>query len=323
MLRERRYVLILDEVMECVSKYNALSDHDIKVLLKSGYVSPCENTSNLIWSEIDDDKYIGKFGAVRHLCLNRKLDLYGGKVLLETFPIEFLNCFSEVYILTYLFKGSAMSSYLKAHGLTYEMLTIQDNKIKPWSEFCDESSRKRDLRGLITIYEGPMNKIGTKIGQSCPLSSTWYDTQATQKTSAIASLKASTGHYFKKVADTRAIDNAWTVFKPQVKRLKGDGYSKGWIPVNCRATNQYIDKRSLAYLCNVFHNPTIVQYFKQRGIAFNQDLYALSEMLQWIWRSQIRRCDPIHLFIPSERMRGLLYLWLNTRSTPELIRQLS
>jgi hypothetical protein len=79
----------------------------------------------------------------------------------------------------------------------------------------------------------------------------------------------------------------------------------------------------MAYLCNVFPNPVIRQYLNGRNIKVNSDLYALSEMLQWIWRSQIRRYDPIHLFIPSERMRSLLYLWLDTRSTPELIQKLS
>lgn len=322
-IKQKRYILILDEVMECVTKYNSLSSHDIKVLINSGYISTPDTAGSLIWSDAIDNSYTGKFGHIRHLCLNRKLDLYGGKVLLEVFPIEFLKCFSEVYILTYLFEGSAMSSYLKTHGLTYEMLTVHDDKIKPWAEFSDENALKSEYKDLITIYDGSMNEIGIKQGRGCPLSSTWYDRQVSSKSKALSVLKGSTGNFFKKVAATNARHNAWTVFSDHKSRLKGDGYTRGWLPFNCRATNKHIEKRSLAYLCNVYHNPTIVQYFDQRGIAFSQDLYALSEMLQWIWRSQIRRYDPIHLFIPSERMRSLLYLWLDTRSTPELIRKLS
>ena len=51
-------------------------------------------------------------------------------------------------------------------------------------------------------------------------------------------------------------------------------------------------------------------YFEDRGIKVQEDLHALSEMVQWIWRSQIRRGDPITVFIPSERMRSLLIDWL-------------
>jgi hypothetical protein len=34
-------------------------------------------------------------------------------------------------------------------------------------------------------------------------------------------------------------------------------------------------------------------------------------MIQFIWRSAIRDGKPIHLFVPSERMRTLLKDWMN------------
>jgi hypothetical protein len=76
----------------------------------------------------------------------------------------------------------------------------------------------------------------------------------------------------------------------------------------------------MAYLCNWFYHPVIKGYFQDRGIRVNEEAYALSSMIQWIWRSQIRRGDPITLFVPSERMRGLLKQWLSTSSAAELIR---
>jgi hypothetical protein len=80
--------------------------------------------------------------------------------------------------------------------------------------------------------------------------------------------------------------------------------------VNAKATNDYIEKRSLAYLCNIFHQPIIKGFFEERGIMVYEDLHALSEMVQWLWRSQIRRGDPVTVYAPSERMRGLLKMWL-------------
>ena len=41
-------------------------------------------------------------------------------------------------------------------------------------------------------------------------------------------------------------------------------------------------------------------------IEIDEDGFALSELLQWIWRSQIRQGKPIILYIPSKRMRELL-----------------
>ena len=37
---------------------------------------------------------------------------------------------------------------------------------------------------------------------------------------------------------------------------------------------------------------------------------ALGALLQWAWRSQIRNAKPIDIYIPSERMRELLYNWI-------------
>ena len=43
----------------------------------------------------------------------------------------------------------------------------------------------------------------------------------------------------------------------------------------------------------------------------DENKYALSEMIQWIWRSAIRNGEDIYIYIPSRRMRDLLLEWLN------------
>ena len=60
-------------------------------------------------------------------------------------------------------------------------------------------------------------------------------------------------------------------------------------------------------------NPFLVNFFSKRGIKVSQDEYALSEMIQWIWRSAIRNDEKIYIYIPSERMRNLLKNWLDIK----------
>ena len=49
----------------------------------------------------------------------------------------------------------------------------------------------------------------------------------------------------------------------------------------------------------------------------NKDFYALSILLQWIWRSRIRNIKDtpeqrkIDLYLPSSRMKRLLLEWLD------------
>ncbi|MNR36774.1 hypothetical protein D3C85_1547400 [compost metagenome] len=55
----------------------------------------------------------------------------------------------------------------------------------------------------------------------------------------------------------------------------------------------------------------IMKLLAQKESNMDQTLYALSEMVQFIWRSRIRDGKEINLYIPSKRMRELLKEWLN------------
>jgi hypothetical protein len=42
----------------------------------------------------------------------------------------------------------------------------------------------------------------------------------------------------------------------------------------------------------------------------NQDMYALSVLIQWLFRSAVRKGEEVWIYIPSKRMRSLLERWL-------------
>ena len=54
------------------------------------------------------------------------------------------------------------------------------------------------------------------------------------------------------------------------------------------------------------------RFFRSRDIKINEDIWALGEMIQFIFRTQIRDGKPINIYIPSQRMRNLLINWLNS-----------
>ena len=67
-------------------------------------------------------------------------------------------------------------------------------------------------------------------------------------------------------------------------------------------------------MVNRFMDPNISKMFCMEKVAVNNDSFALSEMLQWIWRSAIRDGKEINLYIPSRRMRDLLTGWMDSVS---------
>jgi hypothetical protein len=317
-LKEQNYILVIDEVLDCVHMFEGLSRSDRELLFKDHLVYLETGTRRLRWNHRHHKNYSGKFNSIRDLCDNGNLVLYRDTALIWEFPTDFLKCFDQVYVLTYMFLGSPMSAYLRAEGLPFEMTTLRGGQLVSWADHSDEVEIKKQLRSLITIYEGPANKCGERRANENPFSPGWYDKRSPEE---LAKIKGTVENWFKKFAQTPAEDNAWTSYAKARKPLKGARYSRKdcWIPNNAKATNDYRHKMSLAYLCNVYHNPLIKGYFEDRGITVYEELHALSEMIQWVWRSQVRDDQPIKVFIPSERMRSLFSEWLNCASVFELI----
>lgn len=105
----------------------------------------------------------------------------------------------------------------------------------------------------------------------------------------------------------------WTSFKHNQKDLQASPYTKGFLACNARATNLYKDKTAVAYVINRFISPVITAFFKVHNIDITkeeQEKYALSELLQFVWRSGIREHKAISLYIPSLRMRSALERFL-------------
>ena len=103
----------------------------------------------------------------------------------------------------------------------------------------------------------------------------------------------------------------WTCFKNAQDRLKGKGYTKGFVQCSARATNDYRHKKNLAYMINRFAHPGIIKYFESQDVKLDQNLYAVSELIQWIWRSRVRDGKSINLYMPSKRMRSLFSGWID------------
>ena len=51
-------------------------------------------------------------------------------------------------------------------------------------------------------------------------------------------------------------------------------------------------------------NPVVARWLEDSTWAFN-DAYARTELIQWVWRSSVRRGEEITLYLPSPRMREL------------------
>lgn len=77
-----------------------------------------------------------------------------------------------------------------------------------------------------------------------------------------------------------------------------------------RAVNDYADRDVAIHAYNRYLHVSTKAYLQDYGTPPKDDDYALSEMVQWLWRTAIRNNHPVTFYILSSRMEQLLKQWL-------------
>lgn len=334
LLRANSYILVLDEVMSVVEKLElyegvkltkeeneVLTRKDIATLINSGIMLVDENSGLVSWNENGDTLY--KYEEIRNLA-ERQLLYYldSGDLLIWTFPIDIFKegVFDEIYILTYQFGFQIQAYYYQYFDLEYELYSVKDVGGRNYKlvEYDRESELewRKEIKKLINICDNDkLNKIGNSyidgLGreQTTVLSKAWFE-KSTKEVKSV--LVKNTSNYYNNIIKCKSKDKMWTCFKSNQKEFYNDFIpKKAWVALNARATNDYADKTVLVYPINRYITPFLVKFFSIRDVKVDQDGYAVSELIQWIFRSAIRKGEPIQIYIPSQRMRGLLLDWLD------------
>lgn len=307
LIQEGHYTLVMDEVFEIVKEIN-ISKGDVQYLVNSGCIEIDKDTYRVKWL---DSSYEGT--SFQDLMLRAKagtLLYYNDTFLFWMFPPEVFQAFDEVIVLTYLFDAQLQKYYFDVNGFEYQYIGVElspDGRYL-FSENKNQFTKLPGLRDKVHILDNSkLNSIGE---DRFALSSSRSERQFANPKAASKmrnNIYNALRHYFH----GRSGDSMWTCFKAQQDRLTPPNFSRGFIPCSCRATNEYRDRKNLAYCVNIFFNPFLKRYFEERGCTVAEDRYALSEMIQWIWRSAIRDGSDINIYIPSSRMRNLLIDWLD------------
>jgi hypothetical protein len=309
-IKDAPYTLVIDEELECVKQYRELKETRRKMLFND-FVEVDEVTGRLVWvgGDVDTPKH-DWVTEVKNLCESGSLFKHGDTVYMWEYPIDFLKAFKKIIILTYMFEGSMFSAYLKHHDIDYTVeRTPRPNK---------------DWKSLINVVQDhKINMIGD---EQHSMSVSWYSKHIGSVTSAedidefltdvredycLKALRNNTYNFFQNICKGSSKTCMWATFKNAIPYVKGKGFSKNHVVYNTKAVNDYIEKEHLAYLCNVYMQPIELEYVSSWKAKPNRDVVALATMLQWIFRSRIRRGEPITIYVPNSRMRKLLLRWID------------
>lgn len=325
-INNNEYTLIMDEVTTVFEEV-MVTKGDINILVKSKLIEIDED-DKIRWRDVE---YDGVFNELKEVSINKNLYLHNGCKLFSLMPVKYFTTFKEVFILTYLFEGQTQRCYFDLFNLEYKRFSVVNNlygryELIDHDRFNEPREAVKELLIVFEDYRRGKSSLNSNFMKNpnkkkydnyrTALSINWFD-KADE--SQIEQLNRNLVNFLRRVFPTSNDKIFWTCPKKYAPLLKNcktkynkndDRLKDNFIPFNTRATNNYSHCTAAVFVFNRFINPNEKQFFEYRGIEVKEDLLALSDLIQFLFRGCIRNGEEMSCYIPSERMRNLLYNWL-------------
>ena len=229
---------------------------------------------------------------------------------------ELFSCFKVCWFFSYLTQGSMLHKYCLLNEINMEYYHISDGRITKNPDGRFKETYPDGMERLVILDDKLYNIENS-------LSKEWYKRLRTDRTGlGLKTLKSRfrNAYEFMQKHGVRGNTFMFTTFNAYRDMLKSDGRHyptlKRFLPCNTKASNDYSNCTGVAYLCNRFYDVNCTNFLAQRAeelntpeLKFDNDNYALSELLQFIWRSNVRAKDsdqPVYVWVPDRHMRQLL-----------------
>ncbi|WP_299449276.1 hypothetical protein [uncultured Phascolarctobacterium sp.] len=323
-----QYHLIIDEeppTIQCIvgsqrrtakgntSLIECYGQQDYNLLRRENLLLIDPLTKRITWNnnhEYNTKQYknIGVFDDLRKRL--EVADLYSqGNTVIQCPKRSLWKVFGSVTICSYRMDSSLLSAYCCLYNININYQHIENKA------FVDgyKPLKPHNLERL-QYYTPPT--------LDCSCSKYWYNHNINLNDSNTFSddltrLLHSFKYYLRSLPTNVHKDYYWTCFNshlPAIMSFAGKWIAKRkHIPCNMKATNSLSDCCVVGYLVHRFVNVDISNFLKDNNIVIDKDSFALSELIQFVWRSNIRKADTInntYVFIASRKLYNLFRLWV-------------
>lgn len=317
-IKEKGYTLLLDESLSIFEKFE-YKERDLQLLIEAGVMERRGDVYVLTEAGYSYDGDLLK-DVVRLAKCRELIDIEGetadenGQSCLHywSLPLSFITSFKDVIVMTYLFHGQTMQQYLRMNRVPYTYIGVCKEEDGTY-RFSDKATKLpahvKQIKEHLHILDNDKmnNNFGRNIWTTGSMS--WFENHPEE----VEQLRKNIANFFRHYChDIDSSKFMWATYAKDKNKLKGKGYTKGFVSHNARASNDYRDRTRLAYACNPFMNCGEKIYFRNNGIRVDEDAFALSMLIQWVWRSAIRDGQDVYLYLPMSRMRRVLTRWLDS-----------
>lgn len=318
------YHMIVDETIEKVSihsnrvvKQKALIE-TIKGFIQLGVIS-VGSFGELSWVGMS----VGGYEEEQRLCNEDLLFFHNDRLIIKRYSSRVYELAESVTVLTYMFHASSMRVWLDACDIPYRYLKLD---LRATSQ-----ERKNLIKELVTIedqYPEVHEWQDTRSRSTC-FSSSWYKKATQSELDTLSDIGTRLYGRWYRQGGNKAPKIIYTTFKDYAEDVAGKGCKRkdysdpdsNFVAKNARAINGYADRSHIIYLVNTYPLVDVKEYLDSLvdiDKRLDSDDYALSEMIQFIFRSAIRNGEPVKIYIASERMKHLFIRWLDQPEIPRV-----
>ncbi len=334
---DKDYILIIDEELPVLSPITGnrrqySKDKDlpkrITVFALKDFNLACEGmlllkteNNRLKWNYNHDyskDKEKSMFDEIE-----KRLQLYDlfkddESSVIQVMKKEVWELFSSVTFCSYRLKESYLAYYCQLLNIRIKWYHLnKDHEItKGYLESKPEGLDRIEL--FTTDSPLSVNKRNYELLHDISYSKTWYTNNIDSSTGWLSDPARALFNEFRNWRENRVPKGKgnkyyWTCYKGFEDMVTGKKLSKKkWVACNIRATDDYSDCYTVGYLVNRFPNVSLEHFLSRRGINVNQKEIALSEFIQFLWRSNIRIKDSkekVFAFVPSKELYDSFISW--------------
>ena len=304
------YHIIIDEVPDIVHPIASKSSTSIQEFyVASGYMEVDED-SGLIkptqkWIEQQDQVSDTLSSKILSAAMSGCLYLQDNKMFIWALPSIIFQAGRSLTVLTYKSEGSMFLSYLRKLQLPYEVEEDEDLE----AMFMQKAASLITVEDIPALSKHKLSYTGQQKGQRLAK-------YVSSLNNALKNLKARKldGVDVENILITCKKD-AW-IEASNDNKTKAGVFARNsrlseatWVANTTRGTNDYDNCSHLIYLYDQHPNQYLTRWLDDSSREF-ADQYALTELVQWVWRSRIRKGEPITLYIPCPRMKKLFQEWL-------------
>lgn len=308
-------VLILDETIDLVRSASDanLTNKNLRADRDNGYVLVHEETGKVQWNPLKSCGY-SHHEHLKNLCDTGMLFFLDDEFVVVEVSTEFLSCFDRIIVMTYRWDSSIMAVQLgQVHGVEIEKIPLNEKRLLECYRYIanhlsiPDDYCSGDLKLSWYGIRGSTQEAASLVNETTKNAMTHYDIplDLTRYTTFKEAHGFSFIDYFKSVK----IGKWWK------KDSKGKTVPASFLSHTALGTNEHAHCKLMVYGLDKHLNPGVGRFFSKHDASISYDEWALSSMLQWLFRGCVRdreANEEMIAIILSSRMRKMAQAWLSS-----------